>query len=104
MADWKIEDLEGRVRAFISGLRNDRDFDEAGALIKLLAERGNLLSEPRSKALGEGLFELRGKEIRILYVFRPGRRAVLIGGLVKKQSRIPDSMLAELRGLVKMVK
>lgn len=41
------------------------DQPEAAALIKLLQERGNTLREPQSKALGGGLFELRGKQVRI---------------------------------------
>jgi hypothetical protein len=103
MADWRVEDHEGRIRDFIGGLKNNRDFDEAAALIKLLAQRGNLIGEPRSKALGEGLFELRGKQIRIFYIFRPGHRIVLLDGLVKKQSQIDRRTLAFLRALQKVV-
>jgi hypothetical protein len=35
------------------------------ALVKLLEEQGNLLRRPQSGALGAGLFELRGKEVRL---------------------------------------
>jgi phage-related protein len=104
MAGWNVADHGGRVRNFIRGLRSDRDFDEAAALLKLLAEKGNLLREPRSKALGQGLFELRGKQVRIFYVFRPGRRIVLLDGLVKKQSQIPKDTLDALRVLQNEVK
>jgi hypothetical protein len=93
MADWKLEDHGGRIRDFIRGLQNDRDFDETTALLNLLAERGNLLGQPRSKALGHGLFELRGKQVRIFYAFRPQQRIVLLGALIKKQNQIPKDTL-----------
>jgi len=44
-----MQSLEGRNQA------------EAIALVKLLEERRNSLRRPQSAALGEGLFELRGK-------------------------------------------
>ncbi|MGH7860545.1 MAG: type II toxin-antitoxin system RelE/ParE family toxin, partial [Candidatus Binatia bacterium] len=67
--------------------------------IKLLQERGNTLRQPESKALGEGLFELRGTQVRMFYVFRPGRRAVLIDGIVKKRRDIPADVLERMRKL-----
>ena len=35
---------------------------------------------PQSGALGDGLFELRGKQVRLFYVFLPGRLIVLLDG------------------------
>jgi hypothetical protein len=59
---------------------------------------------PHSKALGKGLFELRGQQVRLFYVFRPGRRIVLLDGLVKKRGDIPPDAVARLRGLGAEVK
>jgi hypothetical protein len=43
---------------------------------------------PHSKALGEGLYELRGKQVRLFYTFGPGRRMItLLNGIFKKQAR-----------------
>jgi len=92
------------VSDFISALGDDRAFDEAAALIKLVRERGNALREPRSKSLGDGLFELRGKQVRIFYVFRPGRRIVLLDGMVKKRDDIPRDPIQRFRQLRKEVK
>lgn len=50
-----IEDGQGNL------LRADA---EALALVKLLEEKGNGLRRPQSAALGDGLFELRGKKAR----------------------------------------
>ena len=58
MTGWRVEEHGTRLRDFVSGLADDRAFDEAAALIKLVGERGNALREPRSKPLGDGLFEL----------------------------------------------
>lgn len=104
MPQWRVEEYERRIRNFIDALADPRAFDEAAALIKLLEQRGNRLREPRSKALGGGLFELRGKRVRIFYVFRPGGRIVLLDGLVKKRDDIPRDLLESVRKLEKEVK
>lgn len=65
------------------------------ALIKLAETLGNKLREPHSKALGDGLFELRRNQVRLFYMFEPGQITRLLGGLVKKQDRIPGDVLPE---------
>ena len=55
------------------------------------------MHKPRSEALGEGLFELRGHRVRMLYLFRPGERIVVLDGMVKKQDKIPVDMLRRIR-------
>lgn len=104
MAGWRVEEHGTRLRDFVSALANDRAFDEAAALIKLVRERGNTLPEPRSKPLGDGLFELRGKSVRIFYVFRPERRIVLLDGMIKKRDDIPREVMERLRRLQKKVR
>lgn len=105
---WFIEEYKtagGRslIRDFIEGL-NERNKVEAVALIRLVEERGNTLRPPHSKSLGEGLYELRGKEVRIFYLFRPNRRIVLLDGLVKKRQRIPAKDLEHARTLQRKVR
>lgn len=103
MAGRRVEEHGTRVRDFLSALNDDRAFDEAAALIKLVRERGNTLREPRSKSLGDGLFELRGKSVRISYIFRADRRVVLLDGIVKKRVDIPRDVIERLRRLQKEV-
>jgi len=56
------------------------------------------LRRPHSKALGGGLHELRGKQVRIFPVYGPGRRTItLFNGIIKKQDHIPESALAQAR-------
>lgn len=93
---FETEAGEKPVWAFMAGLEG-RNRVEAIALVKLLEERGNALRRPHSGALGEGLFELRGKEVRLFYVFRPGRVVVLLDGEIKKRNEIPKRTLGRLR-------
>lgn len=88
---------EKPVLSFLQRLegRNKRD---AIALIQLLRERDNQLRPPHPKAVETGLFELRGHQVRIFYMFRPGCRIVLLDGMVKKQDAIPDEVLKRVRG------
>lgn len=61
--------------------------------IELLAVNGPELREPYSKAIGDGIFELRakvGSDIsRVLYFFFIGRKIILTNGLIKKSNRTP---------------
>jgi len=98
---WKIEEYtapngEKPVLTFLEGLQG-RNKREAIALLQLIAERGNTLRSPHSKVVETGLLELRGHQVRIFYVFRPGQRIVLLDGMVKKQDEIPGSILKRVR-------
>ena len=79
---------------------------EVAALLAALRERGNLLRPPHSKALGEGLFELRSTKhaVRIFYMFRPGRQIVLLDGVVKKRDEIPAAVIRRIRLLQREVR
>ncbi len=85
------------VQDFIQSLTGQDEVD-AFALVKLIQERGNRVREPQSKALSKGLYELRRNQVRIFYVFGPGRRVVtLLRGIVKKRDRIPQGSLETAR-------
>ena len=59
--------------------------------IDLLERNGPLLREPYSKALENGIFELRTKQgsdiTRVLYFFVVGKKAILTNGFVKKSQK-----------------
>lgn len=61
--------------------------------IDLLADNGVQLREPYSKALEDGIFELRakvGSDIsRVLYFFVIGKKIILTNGFVKKTAKTP---------------
>jgi hypothetical protein len=94
---FRTEQGEALVQAFMAALTG-RNRDEAFALVKLLEEQGNGLRRPQSGILGDGLFELRGKQIRIFYMFLPGRRVMLLDGEIKKRDDIPPKTLKRMRG------
>lgn len=62
-------------------------------IIEVLEEKGNLLREPYSKHLGDGIFEVRAKAgtdiARIMYFYDVGRKIVLTNGFVKKTKKTP---------------
>jgi len=72
---------------------------EVAALLAALRERGNMLRPPLSKALGDGLFELRSVKhaVRVFYMFLPGQQIVLLDGVVKKRDDIPAAVLRRMR-------
>jgi phage-related protein len=102
---WDVSDVQPRkggfpVRSFLSNLTQE-ERATAIALIQLLRERGNALRRPHSGSLGGGLFELRDVQsgVRVFYTFLPGKRAVLLGGMVKKRGDIPAQALKAVRKL-----
>jgi phage-related protein len=100
IAEYRTPAGETPVRSFIAGLPPDAKA-EAIALIKLAETLGNKLREPHSKALGDGLFELRRSQVRLFYMFEPGQIVRLLGGMVKKRDRISADVLALMRGYQK---
>lgn len=69
--------------------------------IRLLEEKGNQLREPYSKALKDGIFELRakvGSDIsRVLYFFYYEGRIILTHGFIKKTQKTPQSEIEKAK-------
>ena len=65
--------------------------------VSLLNEEGPFLREPYSKALEDGIFEIRtkfGSDItRVLYFFVVGKKVVLTNGFVKKTQKTPAAQI-----------
>lgn len=65
--------------------------------ISLLEEFGNQLTMPHSRAMGDGLYELRikfaGDITRIFYFFFVENRIILTNGFVKKTVKTPPNEL-----------
>ena len=80
MSDWSLE-LEPEVERWMADL-TVQDFAVVLAHLERLAKHGNLLSRPASRALGDGLFELRFDVLRVAwpvtYFFTANRRIVLL--------------------------
>src|ERR1700730_18969747 len=102
MSEWSVEEHKtaggrSRLAQFVASLVDAKDIKDAAVLIGALRTLGNQLREPRSKSLESGLFELRGTPVRIYYGVFPGRRAVLVGGYVKKRTDTPANVLGLMR-------
>lgn len=82
------------VKEFLEALPPKMRAKAVGS-IAILEEHGNQLREPYSKALGDGLMELRIKFssdiTRIFYFFVVGNRIVLTNGFVKKTMKTPKA-------------
>lgn len=63
--------------------------------VALLREEGPFLRKPYSKALDDGIFEIRikfGSDItRVLYFFVVGKKVILKNGFIKKTQKTPAS-------------
>ena len=77
-------------------------------LVELLALHGPDLRMPHSRAMGDGLFEIRprGREGigRAFYCFRLGRRVVVLHAFIKKTAQTPERDLKLARKRLKEVR
>lgn len=104
---YKVEYYSARVLAEIEAWPVDILADYA-RLVELLMEHGPNLRMPHSKAMGEGMFELRpkGKEGigRAFYCYLVRRRVVVVHAFVKKTQQTPERDLTLARKRVAEVK
>jgi phage-related protein len=74
-------------------------------LVELLIEHGPSLRLPHSRALGDGLFELRPKGRsgigRAFYCFMLGKRVIVLHAFIKKTHQTPDKELKLARKRLK---
>uniref|UniRef100_UPI0040569516 type II toxin-antitoxin system RelE/ParE family toxin n=1 Tax=Acetatifactor sp. TaxID=1872090 RepID=UPI0040569516 len=93
---YEKENGERPAEEFIVGLDAKMRTKIIG-LLKVLEEKGNLLREPYSKYLDDGIFELRckvGSDItRVLYFFYYGGKIILTNGFWKKTQKTPAEEL-----------
>lgn len=97
MADFKLiayekENGEVPVEEFLDSV-NPKMRAKIYGLMGILQEKGNMLREPYSKHLEDGIFELRckfGSDItRVLYFFYYEGKIIMTNGFVKKTQKTP---------------
>jgi phage-related protein len=104
---WSINYFNARVQQDIEGwpVGIYADFLR---LVHLMEEHGVDLRMPHSRAMGQGLFELRckGKEGigRAFYCTMVGRQLVVLHSFIKKTQDTPDKELALARKRLKEVR
>src|SRR5687767_3409389 len=91
--EWTVVDFERTatdvpMETFRASLTDPRHIRDTAALVLQLKARGNQLGEPKSAKVADGLYELRGFQVRIFYTFLPGRVIVLLYGVIKKQDKL----------------
>lgn len=89
---YDLPDGHEPARAFIDSL----DIKMRAKMVRtiaLLQNNGTSLREPYSKALEDGIFEVRakvGSDIsRVLYFFFVGHKIILTNGFIKKSQKMP---------------
>ena len=101
---YRIDYFHQRVLAEIESWPVDVLADYA-RLVELLASHGPSLRLPHSRALGDGLFELRPRGHsgigRACYCFLLGKRIVVVHAFIKKTQETPDKELKLARKRVK---
>ena len=106
MVSFEIEYFHSRVLMEIESWPVDVLADYA-RLVELLREHGPNLRLPHSRALGDGLFELRPRGRsgigRAFYCFLVGKRIVVVHTFVKKTQHTPDKELKLARKRMKEV-
>ncbi|SDG48203.1 type II toxin-antitoxin system RelE/ParE family toxin [Paraburkholderia phenazinium] len=94
--NWSIVYYNERVKRDVLSLPKDVLADYR-RLLDLLEEHGVDLRMPHSRAMGDGLFELRprGREGigRVFYCTHVGRRIVVLHSFVKKSQETPADEL-----------
>jgi len=101
---FEVEYFHQRVLAEIESWPVDVLADYA-RLVELLIEYGPALRLPHSRALGDGLFELRphGRSGigRAFYCFLVGKRVTVLHAFIKKTQQTPDRDLKVARKRLK---
>ncbi|MCL1794059.1 MAG: type II toxin-antitoxin system RelE/ParE family toxin [Oscillospiraceae bacterium] len=94
---YELPNGEKPVKQFINSL-NEKMRTKALASLTILAEFGNALREPYSKAIDKGLFELRIKFAsditRIFYFFYVDNKIIVTNGFLKKTQKTPPNEIA----------
>ncbi len=80
-------------------LNNDlkaRPEDQAkvAALLNRVAQVGPPMNRQKNNKLGDELFELKSKQVRLPYFHMPGNLMVLTHGLIEKQDDLPPEEIA----------
>ncbi|HQZ97242.1 MAG TPA: type II toxin-antitoxin system RelE/ParE family toxin [Pyrinomonadaceae bacterium] len=77
-------------------------------LLGLVEEFGPILRMPHSRAMGDGMFELRPRGRsgigRAFYCYLLGRRVIIIHAFIKKTQKTPEREITIARNRVKKVK
>lgn len=103
-SEWRVVEFERvrgdfPIRTYLSNL-DERHAKDAAAILAKLGVLGNQMRPPDSKIVKGKLYEARRFQVRIFFMFRPGREIVLLDGIIKKQDQIPPRDVERMLGYV----
>jgi phage-related protein len=105
--NYSIEYFHSRVKTEVESWPDGVLADYA-RIVELLMEFGPHLRMPHSRAMGDGLFELRPRSSegigRALYCFVVSRRIVILHAFIKKTQETPERDLRLARKRMKEVR
>lgn len=97
---YEKENGECPVEEFLLGLDKKMRAKLLG-IMGVLKEKGNLLREPYSKHISDGIFEIRGNvgndASRVLYFFYCEKKIIFTNGFIKKTKRTPLAEIEKAR-------
>jgi putative addiction module killer protein len=100
--EWTVEAADAGIAAYIRTLPEPTR-SKLEAHLARLQRMGNMLGPPHTRALGDGVVELRiqGQNAqRVYFAFQPGRRILVLAiGSKKTQGRDIESARAKVRDL-----
>lgn len=86
------------VREFINGLKGSSR-EKLWAILKRIAEHCPPRNIEKFRALGDGIFEIKSYQVRILCFFEKGQMIILTHGFIKKSSKTPPSEIERAKRL-----
>ncbi len=86
------------VREFITSLEGS-NCEKLWALLKRIAEYGPPKNIEKFRVLGDGIFEIKSYQVRILCFFEKGQIILLTHGFIKKSPKTPPSEIERAKRL-----
>lgn len=86
------------VREFINGLEGSSR-EKLWAILKRISEHGPPKNIEKFRALGDGMFEIKSYQVRILCFFEKGQMIILTHGFIKKSPKTPPSEIERAKRL-----
>jgi hypothetical protein len=89
---WTLWQYDGIVDGIMDRVDESTRFALEHRLGSLI-DQGNKCRDPISKSLGNGIFECRAKQVRLLFYFGESGQIVFVNGIIKKQWKVPQDAI-----------
>lgn len=103
MPHWTLLQYRSVFSEFYAACQEDTKLAIDQRLARLL-ELGSQAREPVSKPLGDGIFELRAKDARVLYYFDAGRLIIAVVCFHKDQRKVDRAYIEKAKNIRSLLK